>query len=52
MPYAKAMTWRLGILFGMLAARGDEMRENSEYSSLTPGVMGVCVVVKAVKGDR
>ena len=52
MLYAKVMTWGLGTLFGMLAARGDEMRENNGYSSLTLGVMGVCVEVKAVKDDR
>jgi len=30
---AKAMTWRLGILFGMLASRGDEInQENVEHA--------------------
>ena len=26
---AKAMTWRLGILFGMLAARGEEINQEN-----------------------
>lgn len=31
---AKAMTWRLGILFGMLAARGEEINRNNVASAI------------------
>lgn len=64
---AKAMTWRLGILFGMLASRGEEInQENVEHAIVLirnifpqkdsilfrkPSVTNVENLIRAVEGD-
>ena len=64
---AKAMTWRLGILFGMLAARGDEINQQNVANAVhlirelfpqknslmfqKPSVAIVEKLLKAVDGD-
>lgn len=64
---AKAMTWRVGILFGMLSARGSEInRENVEHAVILirtifpqkesylfkkPSVTNVEKLIRSVEGD-
>ena len=64
---AKAMTWRLGILFGMLAARGEEINQQNVANAVhlirelfpqknslmfqKPSAMIVEKLLKAVDGD-
>lgn len=64
---AKAMTWRLGILFGMLAARGEEINQQNVENAIVlirnifpqrdsyfyrkPSVENVEKLIRSVEGD-
>lgn len=64
---AKAMTWRLGILFGMLSARGEEINEHNveramvlirnlfpqkdSYLFRKPSVENAQKLIRSVEGD-
>ena len=64
---AKAMTWRMGILFGMLAARGEEINQQNVENAIVlirsifpqrdsyfyrkPSVENVEKLIRSVEGD-
>lgn len=64
---AKAMTWRLGILFGMLAARGEDINQHNVENAIVlirnvfpqkesyffrkPSVENVEKLIRSVEGD-